>query len=29
MEGRKIRTVVKNEKSEWREVKNGIRQGSV
>ena len=28
LKGREIRTVVKDEKSEWREVKNGVPQGS-
>ena len=29
MEGREMRTVVKDEKSEWKEVKSGVLQGSV
>ena len=29
LKGREMRTVVKNEKSEWREVKSGVPQGSV
>ena len=29
LKGREIRTVVKDEKSEWREVKSGVPQGSV
>ena len=29
LKGREMRTVVKDEKSEWREVKNGVPQGSV
>ena len=29
LNGREMRTVVKDEKSEWREVKSGVPQGSV
>ena len=29
LKGREMRTVVKDEKSEWREVKGGVPQGSV
>ena len=29
LKGREMRTVVKDEKSEWREVKSGVSQGSV
>ena len=29
LKGRKMRTVVKDEKSEWREMKSGVPQGSV
>ena len=29
LKGREMRTVVKDEKSEWREVKSGVPQGSV
>ncbi|ORD93136.1 hypothetical protein ECANGB1_1040 [Enterospora canceri] len=29
LKGREMRTVVKDEQSEWREVKSGVPQGSV
>ena len=29
LKGREMRTVVKDEKSEWKEVKSGVPQGSV
>ena len=29
LKGREVRTVVKDEKSEWKEVKSGVPQGSV
>ena len=29
LKGRKMRTVVKDEKSEWRELKNGLSQRSI
>ena len=29
LKGREMRTVIKDEKSEWKEVKSGVPQGSV